>query len=250
MSATYPTDRQGCGFFARFAKAIFRSDAIERIGIDAVTLALFVAAKEDGLHYRRAPTIWREEIADRLQLRSPKRVIAARTAAIEAGLIYYSKSYPKSKPVYWALIPDWLSPFFNVPKRNIKPGSRSETEHKAERKAERKAEHIPKDPLPTTHKSARTSSKSTKTFAKPTLEEVTAYCIERRNGIDPQQWYDHYEANGWRVGRNPMRDWRAAVRTWERNGFAAARNGTPEPESIYPDRTAEIAAKRKEREVP
>ena len=60
-------------------------------------------------------------------------------------------------------------------------------------------------------------------FAKPSLEKVVAYCKERANGIDPQQWYSHYEANGWRVGRNPMRDWKAAVRTWERNGFL---NGT------------------------
>jgi hypothetical protein len=57
-----------------------------------------------------------------------------------------------------------------------------------------------------------------KPCARPSLEEVTAYCRERGNKVDPQQWFDHYSSNGWRVGRNPMRDWRAAVRTWERNG--------------------------------
>jgi len=56
-------------------------------------------------------------------------------------------------------------------------------------------------------------------FTKPTLKEVEEYCLERNKGVDPQKWYDHYTANGWRVGRNPMRDWRAAVRTWERNGI-------------------------------
>jgi hypothetical protein len=50
------------------------------------------------------------------------------------------------------------------------------------------------------------------------VEEVTAYCHERGNQVDPQQWFDHYSSNGWRVGKNPMKDWRAAVRTWERNG--------------------------------
>ena len=54
-------------------------------------------------------------------------------------------------------------------------------------------------------------------FAKPTLEEVSAYCIERKNAVDPQSFLDHYESNGWRVGKNPMKDWRAAVRTWEKN---------------------------------
>jgi hypothetical protein len=53
-------------------------------------------------------------------------------------------------------------------------------------------------------------------FAKPTVEEVQAYCFERNNGISAEQFVDHYASNGWRVGPNPMKDWRAAVRTWER----------------------------------
>lgn len=53
--------------------------------------------------------------------------------------------------------------------------------------------------------------------ARPSLEDVTLYCQERKNQVDPQQWFDYYSANGWKVGRNQMKDWRAAVRTWERN---------------------------------
>jgi hypothetical protein len=63
---------------------------------------------------------------------------------------------------------------------------------------------------------------------KPTLDEVTAYCLERKNLVDPQRWLDHYESNGWRVGKNPMRDWRAAVRTWEKNDFDRNVNPTTE----------------------
>lgn len=54
-------------------------------------------------------------------------------------------------------------------------------------------------------------------FVKPTLQEVKAYCIERGNDVDPERFINHYEANGWMVGRNKMKDWRAAVRNWERN---------------------------------
>lgn len=54
-------------------------------------------------------------------------------------------------------------------------------------------------------------------FAKPDLEQITAYCQERRNRVDPERFLDHYIANGWRVGKVPMRDWKAAVRTWEKN---------------------------------
>lgn len=53
-------------------------------------------------------------------------------------------------------------------------------------------------------------------FIPPSIEEVTAYCKERGNAVDPHQFIDHYTANGWHVGKQKMRDWRAAVRTWER----------------------------------
>ncbi len=53
-------------------------------------------------------------------------------------------------------------------------------------------------------------------FTKPTLEEIIAYCEERGNNVDPQAFYDFYESKGWKVGNQPMKDWWAAVRTWER----------------------------------
>lgn len=49
----------------------------------------------------------------------------------------------------------------------------------------------------------------------PTVEEVAEYCRERNNGVDAQRFVDYYTANGWKVGKNPMKDWKAAVRTWE-----------------------------------
>lgn len=54
-------------------------------------------------------------------------------------------------------------------------------------------------------------------FIPPTIEEVSAYCIERGNSVNPQRFIDHYTSNGWMVGKNKMKDWKAAVRTWERN---------------------------------
>lgn len=56
-----------------------------------------------------------------------------------------------------------------------------------------------------------------KRFVKPTLEEIRAYCQSRQNGVDAERFYDYYESNGWRVGKSPMKDWKAAVRTWERS---------------------------------
>ena len=51
---------------------------------------------------------------------------------------------------------------------------------------------------------------------RPTLEEVRDYCREIGSGVDPEKWLDYYEANGWKVGKNPMKDWKACVRRWSR----------------------------------
>ena len=74
-------------------------------------------------------------------------------------------------------------------------------------------------------------AREAKTFRKPTADEVAEYCKARGNSIDPQGFVDHYESNGWLVGRNPMKDWKAAVRTWERHqpSFAPAQGGGSRP---------------------
>jgi DNA replication protein DnaD len=52
-------------------------------------------------------------------------------------------------------------------------------------------------------------------FIVPALQEVSAYCQERNNNVDSQKFFDFYESKGWMVGKNKMKDWKAAVRTWE-----------------------------------
>jgi 5-methylcytosine-specific restriction endonuclease McrA len=54
-----------------------------------------------------------------------------------------------------------------------------------------------------------------KRFTPPTLEEVRAYCQDRQNSVNPQRFVDYYTSNGWMVGKNRMKDWKAAVRNWE-----------------------------------
>ena len=60
---------------------------------------------------------------------------------------------------------------------------------------------------------------SKKKFVPPTVEEVRAYCQERGNKVDPQAFVDHYTSNGWMVGKNKMKSWKAAVGTWERSSW-------------------------------
>lgn len=62
-------------------------------------------------------------------------------------------------------------------------------------------------------------------FAPPSILEVSVYCKERKNQVNPNKWHDYYTARGWMVGKSKMKDWKAAVRTWENNDFAAAPGG-------------------------
>lgn len=59
--------------------------------------------------------------------------------------------------------------------------------------------------------------KATSRFTPPTLAEVQAYCKERGNNVDAERFIDYYTSNGWKVGKNKMKDWKAAVRTWEKS---------------------------------
>ena len=61
--------------------------------------------------------------------------------------------------------------------------------------------------------------KTASRFHLPTLQEVKDYCLQRQNNVDAERFIDYYTSNGWRVGKNPMKDWKAAVRTWERQGW-------------------------------
>ena len=58
--------------------------------------------------------------------------------------------------------------------------------------------------------------KKSKVFVKPTVEEIRAYCNKRKNNVDADAFFDFYESKGWVIGKSPMKDWQAAVRTWER----------------------------------
>ena len=100
---------------------------------------------------------------------------------------------------------------------------RDKEEENREQSIEKKKERIADKPP------ARTR------FLPPSIQEVSAYCAERSNGVDAQHFVDYYTANGWKVGKNPMKDWKAAVRTWERNGVKGGRNG--KERASEPDRS-------------
>ena len=84
-------------------------------------------------------------------------------------------------------------------------------ENKKLRETPRNSEKVRESP-PRTEEN-RTEKKGR--FTPPTVTEVREYCKQRNNGVDPQRFIDFYESKGWYIGKNKMKDWKAAVRTWE-----------------------------------
>ena len=90
---------------------------------------------------------------------------------------------------------------------------------------------------PTTDQQLTTSKKERKKerknnnrgFTPPTLEEVRSYCSERKNKVDAETFWDFYQGKGWMVGKNKMKDWKAAVRTWEKSRSESHKSYKPEP---------------------
>lgn len=63
-------------------------------------------------------------------------------------------------------------------------------------------------------------------FAKPTVDEVATYCLSRKNQVNALAFFDFYESVGWKIGTKPMKNWQAAVRTWEQKDRKAGAGQT------------------------
>lgn len=102
--------------------------------------------------------------------------------------------------------------------------NRNEKEKEKEREKEKEKEYekesyiLPPVVSPSSADHLREPAKkvSASRFTPPTVAEVAEYCRERGNAVDAERFCDFYAAKGWHVGKNTMKDWRAAVRTWEK----------------------------------
>lgn len=82
------------------------------------------------------------------------------------------------------------------------------------------------------NKTTESVGESRSRFVKPTVEEVQAYCIERSNGIDATRFWTFYESKGCMVGKNRMKNWQAAVRSWEQQDKRDAQRRKPIAERL------------------
>ena len=95
----------------------------------------------------------------------------------------------------------------------------SESESKSENKNESESE-------------IKNNPDKTKRFIKPNIQEIKDYCLERKNNVDVNKFFNYYEANGWKVGKNAMKDWKACIRTWEGNNFNSNSKTNDEPKFL------------------
>lgn len=102
-------------------------------------------------------------------------------------------------------IKDWEYNIFEIPQAEISLVENQQVEKRTQQNKEQQ-----------TTDQQNTKKERSMPFTPPTLEEVKAYCLERKNKVDAERFIDFYQSKGWFVGKNKMKDWKAAVRTWEK----------------------------------
>ncbi len=219
-------------FFAhRFCRLLTDAAVAQDIGPEACWLLTIIVHQEDAKRYRGPVTFWNEQLMPLCGFGGRGRLVAVRKKAVEAGWLHYEGGSKGRAGAYWVLIPAGLD---NLPDTNCDESPtdicRSESEQQPDGKPECRSvlgrQPDGKRTANAHHSSLTLIPNKRAHFVEPTVEEVRAYCRERDNAVDPQRFVDYYTANGWRVGKNTMRDWKAAVRTWEKNGVDHARNGS------------------------
>ena len=163
---------------------------------------------------------------------TPSKISRALKNLEEKGLIetgcFNKNTYDRTK---WYCVTEKAIAFFESEKSILQnEKSNCQNNESISQKEEMNLTNINTDVNTNIHTDIYTSA--SKTFEKPTVEEIAEYCKLRNNAIDPQHFFDFYESKGWLVGKSRMKDWKACVRTWERNGVNRIQKKKPRTEGI------------------
>lgn len=162
-----------------------------------------------------------------MQMSREATLIKARDELIKAGLIEYKKGR-KGSPNKYHMIPFTVvctckSEVKNVVQTVVQSAVESEVKNVVQSADIYKLKQNNKKKDTNVSKEKKASAASTR-FTPPTVEEVQAYCLERGNKVNAEQFVDFYAAKGWMIGKQKMKDWRACVRTWEKNDFGSGKS--------------------------
>lgn len=154
-------------------------------------------------------TVGNQRLMATLQMSREASFIKARDELIKAGLIEYQKG-KKGCPNKYRMVSFTF-------KNEVKSEVQSVVQNVVKSEVQTEVESVAIYKLKQNETKEKDANASKKKFAPPSLEEVEAYCKERGNTVDAAQFIDFYASKGWLVGKVVMKDWKAAVRTWERN---------------------------------
>ena len=236
-------------FSHRFVRLLTKTAMAQVIGPKACWLLTVVVHQEDSKRYTGPVNYWNYQLESVGGFGSRGSLVRAREKAVGAGWLHYEPGGKGKCGKYWVIIPERFEDLPDLPSdenpseypsvleqengRETVCPSKLEHDNGQENDLsvhERTANGLQTDckrtanghhPTLTLNPNPKEeSARATRKFVKPTLDEVSAYCSERKNSIDAEHFIDHYESNGWKVGKNAMKNWKAAVRNWEKNGVA------------------------------
>ena len=130
---------------------------------------------------------------------------------------YFADLYGKSKTTISKWVSDLVKEGFVEVKLTYKEGSK-EINNRYIRILKGGIDKKLNTPILKNLKDNNTKVNNNTTYSnkKPSIEEIKQYCLQRNNGIDAEQFFDFYESKNWYVGKNKMKNWQAAIRTWEK----------------------------------
>jgi hypothetical protein len=225
-------------FFAiKLIRILFESGQNLAIGNHAVLLVQFVAITEDRIRYKEPARFWNSELHRVLGFTSPKMLNDARNRAVMAGWLHYDRKDDRSIGEYRTDIPVHLRDRHETEASSSIPPEEQEPEQESglcssSGTGSGTGSGKPSKPIPKPIKSG-----TAKRFIPPTIDEVKQFCLASGLTVNANDFIDHYQSNGWRVGKNPMKDWHATARKWSRSNNNSKTNSASKESAYHGIRT-------------
>ncbi len=220
-------------FAHRYTRLLTKTCAAQEIGHVAFVLCVTIAHQEDAKRYKGPVTFFNEQLMPPIGVAKWEALDHARARAVKAGWLHYEPGNRglREPGRYWVEIPSAIDDLSDAPcdetqypakGESVESQSRTHSliqypakgDRDGDRPGDRDGEHSTLS-LSLNKRAARAAaSRPPRRFVKPSFDQVTAYVAEIGSAIDPAAFIDFYESKGWKVGKTPMKDWKAAVRTW------------------------------------
>ena len=217
----------------RYCRLLAKTCAAQEITALGCWLCTVIAHLEDSRRYTGPISFYNEQLAPLLGVKKWETLERARRLAVDHGWLAYQCGGRHKPGYYHVTIPPGLEGLDDAPcdessypKNGYLEGDQGESRYpkngynrgiSADTTGEQEGGSFFPSPIPSPKKSTTTRKNKPDAFRPPTLDEVAAYCKERRNSIDPEAFIASYQKTGWRTKNNvPIKDWKACIITWEK----------------------------------